>query len=68
MTPSDAAIWALRLGLLLLPLTAGLLKAESVADERAMPRAARVWSWMGRGFAAVAGACFAAAGLLYLLG
>ncbi|MGC9453343.1 MAG: hypothetical protein ACP5HU_00620 [Phycisphaerae bacterium] len=68
MTAGDVSIWALYLGLLLLPLTAGVLAAESVAGGRSMPRAARVWSYIGRGLAIVAAVCFAAAALLYLLG
>ncbi len=68
MTPTTATIWALRLGLLLLPMTAGLMAAESVADRRAMPRAAKVWSRLGKGCAAAAAVCFATAGLLYLIG
>jgi hypothetical protein len=67
MAASEATIWALRLGLLALPLTAGLLAAEGVAARRKMPRAARVWSLMARCFAVAAAACFAATGLLYLL-
>ncbi|MFP3938035.1 MAG: hypothetical protein ACLFVW_06800 [Phycisphaerae bacterium] len=68
MTGSHVTIWALWLGLLLLPLTAGVFAAESVATGRSMPRAARVWSYLGRGFAVAAAVCFATAGLLYVLG
>jgi hypothetical protein len=67
MPASEATIWALRLGLLALPMTAGLLAAEAVAAGRGMPRAARVWFIAARCFAAAAAACFAATGLLYLL-
>lgn len=61
-------IWALRLGLMLLPLTCGVLAAESVATGGAMHRTARVWWYIARGCAAVSAACLATAAVLYVLG